>query len=1073
MHKPRLTAVLALTTAILSLALAAPAGAVTVTKVATSTSGGCALLSTGIVRCWGANNSGQLGNGTKTNSYSPVSVTGITDAVDVSVGSAVACAVLSGGTIKCWGSHQNYLLGNGTNYGCSIGGGGGGGGFPFISGRAARRGPIVKAGYGSSSTCDSSTPVSVSYITNATKVAIAGQHACALLSTGNVQCWGNQSNGELGNGLSSSWSNTPVSVSQAAGFPSTPLANATAVATGANHSCARISNGTVRCWGWNSQGFLGTGNTTSLSTATTPMTGVSDATAVAADTDGAGTCVLIGSGKVKCAGNNYIGQLGNGTTGTSSQSTAVLVQSGDSDLSGATALSAAGGRVCAVMPGATLSCWGQNNLGQLGDGTTTNQTKAVTISGLSGVTGVGLSQYMGCAIVDSGAGIKCWGTGYLGSGGSSSLSQSAAVSVINVFPKPLPSTPVLTDAPSGTTKSTTATIGFTADDSDSFECSVDGGAYEACTSPKTINWLTKGSHSLAVKAKNTEGYSPVSTATWSVDIGTTLTSATEWKSISAGVLHSCGVTLAGEGHCWGANYYGQTTVPEGKTWDSIAGGYSSSCGVTASGEGFCWGDNSKGQTNLPAGKTWKSFSTTFSTNHNCGVTTAGEGLCWGTNTYGQMTVPTGKTWDSISAGSALSCGVTTTGEGFCWSVYGSIINPPTGKTWANITAGSTFACGVTTTGEGRCWGATGPGMVVPTVPTGKTWTSMTAGYSTVCGFTTIGEGFCWGSDDHGQATIPTGKTWKAMTGPGYYAGCGLTTDNHAWCWGDNSWSQVQPWESLVDTTPPAKPTLALVTPAGSPTNSKSASISISAEVGATLTCSLDGGAYAACTSPKSLSNLAAGSHTLSVKATDAALNTSAAGTLTWVIDLTAPAAPVITGGPGASTAEPTATLTWTGEVGATFQCRLDTGTWAACTSPKALTGIALGDHTFSVKATDAAGNTGATATRAWKVSQAPVVSPTVKLTATIRKDGANNSWFVNVGSVFSAADSRASTQPATVQIWTSNTVPSDSAPIPSAPTYASGILKFTSPEVKRPGGKPTYVRVGSKAGKWTGWIKVS
>ncbi len=1070
MHKPRLTAVLALTTATVSLALAAPAGAVTVTKVATSTSGGCALLSTGIVRCWGANNSGQLGNGTKTNSYSPVSVTGITDAVDVSVGPAVACAVRSGGTIKCWGSHQYYLLGNGTNYGCSIGGGGGG--FPFISGRAARRGPIVKAGYGSSSTCDSSTPVSVSYITNATKVSIASHHACALLSTGNVQCWGTQYNGELGNGFSSSWSNTPVSVSQAASFPSIPLANATAVATGANHSCARISNGTVRCWGSNTGGFLGTGNTTSLTTATTPMTGISDATAVAADTDSTATCVLVGSGKVKCAGVNSVGQLGNGTT-SSYQSTAVLVQSGASDLTGATALSTAGNRTCAVVSGATLSCWGYNNLGQLGDGTTTNQTKAVTISGLSDVTGVGLSQYMGCAIVDSGAGIKCWGTGYLGSGGSSSLSQSAAVSVINVFPKPLPSTPVLTGAPSGSTTSTDATISFTADDSESFECSVDGGAYAVCTSPKTINWLTKGSHSLAVKAKNTEGYSPVSTATWSVDIGTTLTSSTEWKSISVGLLHSCGITQSGEAHCWGYNYYGQTNVPEGKTWDSIAAGYSSSCGVTTSGEGFCWGDNSKGQTNLPTGKTWKAFSSTVSTNHNCGVTTAGEGLCWGTNTYGQMTVPTGKTWDSISAGSALSCGVTTIGEGFCWSSYGSIINPPTGKTWANITAGSTFACGVTTTGEGRCWGATGPSMVVPTVPTGKTWTNMTAGYSTVCGFTTTGEGFCWGSDDHGQATIPTGKTWKAMTGPGYYFGCGLTTDNHAWCWGDNAWSQLKPWESLVDTTPPAAPTVQLVTPASSPTNSKSASISISAEVGATLTCSVDGGAYAACTSPKSLSNLAAGSHTLSVKATDAALNTSAAGTLTWVIDLTAPAAPVITGGPGASTPEPTATLTWTGEVGATFQCRLDTGAWAACTSPTALTGITLGDHTFSVKATDAAGNASATATRTWKVSQAPVVSKTVKLTATLRKDGANNSWFVNVGSVFSAADSRASTQPATVQIRTTKAAPLDSEPLPSKPTYESGILAFASPEVKRPGGKPTYVRVGSKAGKWTGWVKVS
>jgi hypothetical protein len=96
-------------------------------------------------------------------------------------------------------------------------------------------------------------------------------------------------------------------------------------------------------------------------------------------------------------------------------------------------------------------------------------------------------------------------------------------------------------------------------------------------------------------------------------------------------------------------------------------------------------------------------------------------------------------------------------------------------------------------------------------------------------------------------------------------------------------------------------------------------------------------------------------HTLSVRQTDEAGNISATGTTSsWTIDTTAPSTPVLTGAPSGSTTSTSATVVFTGEVGATLTCSVDGGTYSPCSSPKTLTGLALGAHSLSVKATDAA-----------------------------------------------------------------------------------------------------------------------
>ena len=157
---------------------------------------------------------------------------------------------------------------------------------------------------------------------------------------------------------------------------------------------------------------------------------------------------------------------------------------------------------------------------------------------------------------------------------------------------------------------------------------------------------------------------------------------------------------------------------------------------------------------------------------------------------------------------------------------------------------------------------------------------------------------------------------------------------------------------------------------------------------------------------------------------------------------------------------------------------MDGGAYAACTSPIALSSLAVGAHSVSVKATDAAGNASNAATTSWTVTNPPVVTPvtsSAKLETFKIKSGANkDSWSVNVGQVFTTGGNTSPVrQLATVQVSTATqTAPSNSQAVPTKPSYEQGIVAWSS-TVIRPGGRPTWIRVGNKAGKWTNWVKVA
>jgi alpha-tubulin suppressor-like RCC1 family protein len=344
-----------------------------IANIAAGHKNSCGLLKSGIVKCWGDNEYGQLGDGTKIASRLPRAVKGISNATALTLTSfyyaSHGCALLSRGAIKCWGNNRSGQLGNGTQVGAL-------------------------------------TPVLVTGITNATAVAAGGEHTCAVMASGAVQCWGFVDGGGLGDGINF-WSTLPVSV--------TGINTASAVTAGEDHSCSLLDSGAVQCWGSNGYGQLGNGTTNAANTPVT-VSGISGATAVEAGTES--TCALLASGSVQCWGFNGFGQLGNGTNIHSSSPVPVI------GISTAVSITAGSYHFCAVLRSGSTRCWGQGWAGQLGNGTTNSSNVPVRVEQFGSPTKLMTGGYQHtCALLVDGA-MRCWGDssdGRLGTSGGSTL----------------------------------------------------------------------------------------------------------------------------------------------------------------------------------------------------------------------------------------------------------------------------------------------------------------------------------------------------------------------------------------------------------------------------------------------------------------------------------------------------------------------------------------------------------------------------------------------------------------------------------------------------------------------------
>jgi alpha-tubulin suppressor-like RCC1 family protein len=327
----------------------------------------CALRPNGNVLCWGGNSVGQLGNGNTVSSNTPLLVFGVLDAVALTAGKGHTCALRASGGVLCWGGNYFGQLGNGSNV--------------YIS----------------------TTPVAVRGISDAIAVAAGEDHTCALKAGGSVVCWGYNYHGQLGNGST---------VSSHLIVPVTGVSKAVALAAGGGHTCVVLASAGLRCWGSNYRGQLGNGGTVD-STTPVDVTDVGDAVALAAGY--IHNCAVQSSGSVKCWGDNSGGELGNGhATFTAVVSPLTVI-----DMKDAVALAAGEGFTCALRSDNSVSCWGINTRGELGDGfAEPHSASPVKVTGLSGVVALGAAFEHACALLQSGD-LRCWGwniAGQLGDG---------------------------------------------------------------------------------------------------------------------------------------------------------------------------------------------------------------------------------------------------------------------------------------------------------------------------------------------------------------------------------------------------------------------------------------------------------------------------------------------------------------------------------------------------------------------------------------------------------------------------------------------------------------------------------
>lgn len=343
----------------------------------------CGLTVDGWVLCWGVNNFGQMGTATAGSAYTPVGIGGINFS-QVSASLVRTCALTPEGDAYCWGQAGLGALGIGT----------------------------TTAPEQCFKSC-TQTPLGVVGGHRFTSLGVGGEHACALDANGTALCWG-YNTGLLGigsdagpencesDGASGPCSPSPVTVAGGLRF--------TDLAVGSEHSCALTADSTTFCWGHNPYGQLG--DNTRLDR-NAPVQVLNGPKFVSLSAGNAHTCALTSDGTAYCWGLNSSGQLGVGSDSALQQCsgpspcslTPVRVAGTTRWLS----ISAGGNGTCGVALDGTGYCWGNNDTGQLGDGTTVSAATPTPIAGSLLFASVTAGVWHSCGVTTSGV-AYCWGS---------------------------------------------------------------------------------------------------------------------------------------------------------------------------------------------------------------------------------------------------------------------------------------------------------------------------------------------------------------------------------------------------------------------------------------------------------------------------------------------------------------------------------------------------------------------------------------------------------------------------------------------------------------------------------------
>ncbi|MDP3154170.1 MAG: Ig-like domain-containing protein [Archangium sp.] len=510
----------------------------------------------------------------------------------------------------------------------------------------------------------------------------------------------------------------------------------------------------------------------------------------------------------------------------------------------------------------------------------------------------------------------------------------------------------LTSTPPTQSNSTSATFTFTSNEAGTFECSLDGAVFALCTSPAAFAALSEGSHTFAVRARDTAGNTDATPArfSWSIDTAAPETTITGGPAASTNST-SASITF---------------TSSEAGTFEcSLDGAAFTTCSSPFTATGLAEGshtvlvraiDASGNVDATPASRTWVVDLTAPTTT----ITTAPPALSSSTAATFEFTSGEfGATFQCSLDGAPFTTCVsplTLTGLGQGSHTFlvqavdaaGNVDATPASHTWSvdTIEPDTTLV-----SGPSGSVSSTSATFVVTSEATATFECSLDGAAFTACNAMSSYSGLSEGShtvairavDTTGNVdSTPVSRTWTVDT-------------------------------VLPDTTIASGPS-------GVVSSSTAAFTFTSTESPVTFECALDGAAFTACSASTSLTGLGEGSHTLRVRAVDAALNADASpASQVWTVDTLAPDT-TITGAPSGTTNVSTASITFSSnEAGVTFECSLDGAAFAACTSPVSLSALTDGAHTFSARAIDAAGNVDPTpATASWTIDAAV---PDTSLTA--------------------------------------------------------------------------------------------
>ncbi len=930
----------------------------------------CAVLETGYVKCWGQGESGALGNGSLTNAYTPVTMRNSDNTADLgsvtglATGASLTCVVMNDKTTKCMGDVQFGSTGRNVRTGGNCG--------TIIDCRPV----TVWNNAGDSSPLAGTTQISSTY-----------HHTCATGPGGAIKCWGEGTSYQLGD-YQSAFQPAPVGVRVAKAGPiissfapgsSGALTNASSVTYTLSFD-KTITNltkddlvvgGTSTGWtvssvsGSGSGPYTitvgGSGQTPGSLYLTLQSGGIADEYGVL----GPNLDYLSDEVTVTSPPPAVLSFAAEGSTPTNSRSLTYKISFDVSVTGLATGDFSFGG---------TGSGWSVASVSGTGAGPYT-----VTVTGPSATEGSVILKLAANSVAEA-TSIQ----------GPTALQSAAAV----VLDTTAPAQAVLSGAPSGSTTATGASIGYTAEDGATVTCKLDGGSYSACgASPKVLSGLSDGSHTFYVKVTDAAGNATTVDATWTVD--TSAPSAPVISSQPSSLANSTSASVAfsaeanatvtcqldgGSFTACGSSPKSLTGLSEGvhtlviKATDA-AGNVSPTSTInwtvdTTKASVSSFAPTTDGPTNTDSATYSLTFSEPVTGLSTGDFTVGGTASGWtvtglsgsGAGTYtvtlsrqpggsdGTVTLGLGSGAVSDAAGNAspAAAAPATGSKSFdatapTLTEFKSVVTSPSSS--SSVTYSITFdeAISGLTTGDFTV-GGTATGWTVTGVTgsgAGPYTVTVTRGTPSTDGTVTV---------DFANGAV-TDRAGNTINGGGTTATGSLT----------------------VDSIPPSVP--ALSGSVASNSTKTSETFTFSGDPGTTFTCVVDG-TPKSCTSPFTMDHLADGAHTFRVVSVDAAGNQSSDIGYSWVVDTRAPGAPTFGSKPTSGTDSTSARFTFGGATGGeTYECSLDSGAWVPCTSPRNVTGLAVGDHDLQVRTVDPAGNRGVANTFMWSIGPVPLTPP--------------------------------------------------------------------------------------------------